>query len=87
MNLHIIYPIDGDKVAQLAPAQEYLATLPGTLEEKLIFIANRDLPTGTPYEIIDTADLPEDRSQRDLWTYESGTHQRISEEVSHANQD
>lgn len=31
-------------------------------------IARKDVPAGVPYLIVDEADLPEDRSQRDLWT-------------------
>ena len=48
--------------AVVIPAPKFLAQLEGTLEEKLIHIANKDLPTGTKYEIIaDSVDLS-DRS-------------------------
>jgi hypothetical protein len=51
------------------PAPKFLAKLSGTLEEKLIHCANKDLPTGTKYEIIpDSVDLS-DRTFRDAWTY------------------
>jgi hypothetical protein len=41
----------------------------GTDEEKMIHIANKDLPTGTKYEIIaDSVDLS-DRTFRNAWTY------------------
>ena len=71
--MKIIYPfIDEDNkliLAQLTPAPKFLATLEGTEEEKLIHIANKDLPTGTKYEIIaDSVDLS-DRAFRDAWTY------------------
>ena len=53
----------------LTPAPKLLAELAGTLEEKLIHIANKDLPTGTKYEIIaDSVDLS-DRAFRNAWTY------------------
>lgn len=40
-----------------------------TVEE----IAEKDVPTGLPYKIMDTVDLPSDRSQRDLWTVDVAT--------------
>tara|TARA_R110000850_G_C9777030_1_gene447972 strand:- start:43 stop:324 length:282 start_codon:yes stop_codon:yes gene_type:complete len=53
----------------VTPAPKFLAKLTGTLEEKLIYIANKDLPTGTKYEIIaDSVDLS-DRTFRNAWTY------------------
>ena len=54
--MKIIYPStneDGEAIlAQLTPAPKFLAQLTGTDEEKLIHIANKDLPTGTKYEIL-----------------------------------
>ena len=66
--MRLIY--DNSGVASvLTPAPKFLAELAGTLEEKLIHIANKDLPTGTKYEIIaDSVDLS-DRTFRDAWTY------------------
>ena len=66
--MRLIY--DNSGVASVVtPAPKFLATLTGTLEEKLIHIANKDLPTGTKYEIIaDSVDLS-DRTFRDAWTY------------------
>ena len=50
--MRLIY--DNSGVASvIVPAPKFLDTLTGTLEEKLIHIANKDLPTGTGYEIID----------------------------------
>jgi hypothetical protein len=55
----------------LIPTPKFLATLTGTDEEKLIHIANKDLPTGTKYEIIgDDVDLS-DRTFRNAWEYTS----------------
>ena len=61
---------DNSGVASVViPAPKFLAQLEGTLEEKLIHIANKDLPTGTKYEIIaDSVDLS-DRAFRNAWTY------------------
>ena len=71
--MKIIYPTtneDGETIlAVLIPAPKFLAQLTGTLEEKLIHIANKDLPTGNKYEIIaDSVDLS-DRTFRDAWEY------------------
>ena len=66
--MRLIYD-NGGVAAVLVPAPKFLATLTGTLEEKLIHIANKDLPTGTKYEIIaDSVDLS-DRAFRNAWTY------------------
>ena len=66
--MRLIYDNSG-VAAVIVPAPKFLATLTGTDEEKLIHIANKDLPTGTKYEIIaDSVDLS-DRAFRDAWTY------------------
>ena len=64
--MKIIYNNNGT-LAQLTPAPKFLETLTGTEEEKLIHIANKDLPTGTKYEITD-ADTS-DRTFRGAWEY------------------
>ena len=66
--MRLIYDNSG-VAAVLIPAPKFLAQLEGTLEEKLIHIANKDLPTGTKYEIIaDSVDLS-DRTFRGAWEY------------------
>ena len=86
--MKIIYPSineDGEAtLAQLIPAPKFLATLTGTEEEKLIHIANKDIPTGTPYEITDE-DLS-DRSFRNAWEYVAGADEKTSEDLSLDNQ-
>ena len=79
--MRLIYDEDG--VAQvLTPAPKFLATLTGTDEEKLIHIANKDLPTGTKYEIIaDSVDLS-DRTFRNAWTYTAGSDEKTSADLS-----
>ena len=66
--MRLIY--DNDGVATVVtPAPKFLAELDGTLEEKLIHLANKQLPTGTKYEIIaDSVDLS-DRTFRGAWEY------------------
>ena len=66
--MRLIYNNDG-VAAVVLPTPKFLAELTGTLEEKLIHIANKDLPTGTKYEIIaDSVDLS-DRTFRGAWEY------------------
>jgi hypothetical protein len=79
--MRIIYD-NGGVAAVLIPASKFLAQLEGTLEEKLIHIANKDLPTGTKYEIIaDSVDLS-DRTFRNAWTYTAGSDEKTSADLS-----
>ena len=78
--MKIIYAQDNGILAQMIAAPKFLATLEGTEEEKLIHIANKDLPTGTKYEITD-ADLS-DRSFRNAWEYVAGANEKTSEDLS-----
>jgi len=77
--MKIIYDNNGT-LAQLIPAPKFLDTLTGTDEEKLIHIANKDLPTGTPYEITDE-DLS-DRTFRNAWEYVAGANEKTSDDLS-----
>jgi hypothetical protein len=58
MDQRIIYQNDTGGVSIIIPCDCGL-----TIEE----IAAKDVPTGKPYKIVDVADLPTDRTQRDLW--------------------
>jgi hypothetical protein len=78
--MKIIYAQDNGVLAQLIPAPKFLAQLEGTDEEKLIHIANKDLPTGTPYEITDE-DLS-DRTFRNAWEYVAGSDEKTSDDLS-----
>jgi len=78
--MKIIYAQDNGILAQVVPAPKFLAKLEGTEEEKLIHIANKDLPTGTKYEITD-ADLS-DRTFRMAWEYVAGASEKTSEDLS-----
>ena len=77
--MRLIYDNDG-VAAVIIPTPKFLATLTGTDEEKLIHIANKDLPTGTPYEITDE-DLS-DRTFRNAWEYTAGSNEKTSEDLS-----
>ncbi len=76
----VIIFIKNGNLSVKTPAPKFLATLTGTEEEKLIHIANKDLPTGTPYEITD-ADLS-DRTFRNAWEYVAGSDEKTSEDLS-----
>jgi hypothetical protein len=60
MNQRIIYPTDDGGVAILIPADCGL-----TIEE----IAQKDVPEGKPYKIVDVSDIPTDRTFRNAWEY------------------
>jgi hypothetical protein len=79
INMKIIYSTS-DGLSVLTPAPKFLAQLEGTDEEKLIHIANKDLPTGTPYEITDE-DLS-DRTFRNAWEYVAGSNEKTSDDLS-----
>lgn len=64
MNQRIIYPTDEGGVAILIPAPEYLAD--HTIEE----LAAKDVPAGKPYQIVNVADIPTDRTFRNAWEYQ-----------------
>jgi hypothetical protein len=64
MNQYIIYPNDEGGVSIIVPSPEYLRT--HTIEQ----LAAKDVPEGKPFQIVDVADIPSDRTFRNAWTYE-----------------
>lgn len=58
----IIYKTDEGGVAVIIPTPEALA------QHSIQAIAIKDVPAGKPFKIVDAADIPSDRSQRDAWT-------------------
>jgi len=70
--------------AILTPAPRFMASLPHewTEEKKLIHLADKDLPTGTKYEIVSNADLPNDRTFRGAWEYTAGENEKVSDDLS-----
>lgn len=63
MNQRILYPTDDGGVAVIIPAAECGLTI----EE----IAAKDVPAGKPYQIVDSSDIPTDRTFRGAWTWAS----------------
>lgn len=66
MEKRIIYPTDDGGVAIIIPAPEWLAQEGNTLEA----LAEKDVPAGKPWQIIDAADVPADRTFRAAWEYQ-----------------
>lgn len=64
MPKRIIYPTDAGGVAIVAPTPEVLTYM--TIEE----VAAKDVPAGKPFKIIDTEDVPTDRTFRNAWEYQ-----------------
>lgn len=62
MNQVIIYKQDNGVVAIVRPTEEALALY------GIEAIAQKDVPTGKPYKIVDASEIPADRSQRNAWT-------------------
>jgi hypothetical protein len=58
----IIYRQDNGVLAVVCPTPEALTTY------GIEAIAQKDVPAGKPYKIIDAADLPTDRTYRNAWT-------------------
>ena len=58
----IIYNQDNGVVAVIIPTPEALE------QHSIQAIAIKDVPAGKPFKIVDAADIPSDRSQRDAWT-------------------
>ena len=56
----IIYKTDDGGIAVIIPTQEALARY------GIVAIAKKDVPTGKPYKIINSADLPS-RETREAW--------------------
>jgi hypothetical protein len=62
MTKRIIYQNEEGGVSILVPCECGL-----TIEQ----IADKDVPTGKPYKIVDVTDVPTDRQWRDEWTVDA----------------
>jgi hypothetical protein len=62
MNQVIIYKQNSGVVAIVRPTEEALNA------HSIQAIAIKDVPAGKPFKIVDAADIPSDRSDRDAWT-------------------
>lgn len=60
--MRVVYVGDDGVLCVVIPTPEALA------EYGIDAIAKKDVPEGRPYKIVQEADIPQDRSQRDKWT-------------------
>ena len=58
----IIYKNQDSSVSILIPTDEALSFA------TVIQVAEKDVPAGKPYKIVDVSEIPTDRSQRNAWT-------------------
>ena len=56
----VVFPNDDGGVSILRPSPRF----EGTINE----LAQKDVPTGKPYNILDAEDVPTDRTYREAWT-------------------
>jgi hypothetical protein len=59
----IIFPNDEGGVSVIVPSDNCGLTI----EQ----IAAKDVPAGTPFEIVDVSEIPSDRTFRGAWTWQS----------------
>lgn len=64
MDKAIIYKNNDGSVSVIHPSKEAMELY------GIEAIAKKDVPTGNRYKIIDSADIPLDRAQRNCWTVE-----------------
>ena len=57
--MRIIYKTPENTVSVIVPSQEWT----GTMEE----LAQKDVPTGLKYKIVEDSDISDDRSFRNAW--------------------
>ncbi len=65
--MKIIYKNESGSLCIITPSPEALSIL--TVEQ----IAQKDVPTGLPYKIVEDSEIPTDRTFRDAWTVDEST--------------
>lgn len=61
MNKRIIFPQSNGIIAIIMPTVEFLE------KYSILDLAEKDVPAGIPYKIIDASDIPTDRTFRNAW--------------------
>lgn len=56
----VIFINDGGGVSIITPAPEFA--------DQIEAVAQKDVPSGKPYKIMDSTDVPADRTLRNAWT-------------------
>jgi len=67
MTKRIIYQNEKGGVAVIVPSQEAIE------KYGIEAIALKDVPVGKPFKIVDTTDVPSDRTFRDAWEVDEAT--------------
>ena len=57
----IIFKNKDNSIGVITPSQEAMS------KYTLVQIANKDVPVGLPYKIVNTSDVPSDRTFRNAW--------------------
>lgn len=65
--MKIIYKNENGGIVIITPTEEALSFM--TIDE----IAEKDVPTGLPYKIVDDSEIPTDRTFRDAWIVDETT--------------
>lgn len=76
--MKLIYEGAGGVAAIVTPAPAMLAALSGTEEEQMAALADKILPAGTKYEIVQDDDIPTNREHRAGWTYIAGINEKTA---------
>ena len=71
MPKRIIYPNVVGGIAVIIPASECGLTIQQ--------IADKDVPTGVPYKIVDITEVPTDRTFRDAWEADFTTYDGVGD--------
>ena len=65
--MKIIYKNENGGVSIITPTQEALEQM------SIIELAQKDVPTGLPYKIVEDSEIPTDRTFRDAWVLDEST--------------
>lgn len=57
----IVFKNTDNSIGVIIPSQEVMS------KYTLVQIANKDVPAGLPYKIVNTSDVPSDRTFRNAW--------------------
>lgn len=69
--MRIVYKNNEDGLSIMSGSPQYLAALEGTDHEKMIQLASKDLPEGTPYSVVEDDSLPPWRGLRGAWGWDT----------------
>ncbi len=81
INMKIIFKQeDSELVGVIYPEPKFLNSLEGSELDRLVMLANKDLPAGAKYEVVEDDVVPETKEERRNWRYASGPQERTSQE-------